>query len=208
MGERVIRTKILRGTLLNPREGWNWKQGWGEFGGKRYFYRSLWEKNYGRYLEWLKTIGQIKDWEHETDTFWFEKIRRGVRCYTPDFKVFENNGKIAYHEVKGWMDSKSKTKIKRMRKYYPDVGLIVIDQKSYKKLSNKVSKIIPGWEVIMRKWNKKKGKEERSVVETCSVLCKKCGLNTEKKNICLGGRDRVLYVCRNGHGTFEEEIGK
>jgi len=108
-------------------------------------FRSAWEANYARYLNWLITKGQIEKWEYEADVFWFEAIKRGVRSYKPDFKIWEN-GKVYYVEVKGWMDDKSKTKIKRMRIYYPDVKVIVFDAKQYKELKSKMSRIIEGWE--------------------------------------------------------------
>lgn len=109
------------------------QNGWYTISGKRYYFRSSWEVNYARYLEFIRLNGEIDKWEYEPDTFWFEKIRRGVRSYTPDFKVF-NNGKFEYHEVKGWMDNKSKTKIKRMSIYYPEIKLLVIDKDIYKNI--------------------------------------------------------------------------
>lgn len=109
-------------------------KGWLELGNKKYFFRSQWEMNYARYLNWLMEKKEIKNWEYEVDTFWFEKIKRGVRSYTPDFKVFENNGKVVYHEVKGWMDQKSKTKLDRMKRYYPEIEILLIDEPQYKSL--------------------------------------------------------------------------
>lgn len=123
-----------------------WKASWHEFGGKRNYFRSRWESNYGRYLQWLKKHGEIADWEHEPDTFWFEGIKRGCVSYLPDFKVTNNDGSIEYHEVKGYMDAKSKTKIKRMAKYHPDVKLVVIDKKPYKEIQRKVGRFVSGWE--------------------------------------------------------------
>lgn len=109
------------------------QKGWAEFpNGKRCFFRSGWELRYANHLEMIKSKGGIKDWEYEADTFWFEKIRRGVRSYTPDFKIFFNDGTIEYHEVKGWMDSKSATKLKRMRIYHPNIKLTVIGQQEMK----------------------------------------------------------------------------
>lgn len=143
--EKIMRTRIKNGTFINPRINSTWKQSWENIGGKRKFYRSRWEANYARYLEWLKTLGEIKDWEHEPETFWFEKIKRGTRTYTPDFKVTEKDGSIIFHEVKGWMDSRSITKIKRMRIYHPEIKLKVIDSSSYKALQKSVSMIVPGW---------------------------------------------------------------
>lgn len=124
----------------------SWKASWREIGGVRSFYRSRWEANYARYLEWLKSKGEIVSWEHEPKCFWFNAIKRGTRSYLPDFRVTEKNGDIVYHEVKGWMDAASKTKIKRMRIYYPDVKLLVIDGKIYKKIASLVSCMIKGWE--------------------------------------------------------------
>lgn len=123
-----------------------WKAGWREIGGVRKYYRSRWEANYARYLEWLCINGQIKDWKHEPKVFWFEKIQRGTRSYLPDFWVLTNNDQDEYHEVKGWMDDRSKTKIKRMGIYHPLIKLVVIDSKQYKELEKKMSNIIKDWE--------------------------------------------------------------
>ena len=143
---KQVRTKTARGNLHpQNRNKCSWKQQWAEFGGKRNYYRSQWELNYARYLEMLKCLGEIKEWEHEPDTFWFEGVKRGTVSYLPDFKVTENNGAIAYHEVKGWMDARSKTKIRRMAKYHPDVKLIVVDAKAYRALSKQVSGLVDGW---------------------------------------------------------------
>ena len=110
-------------------------KGWVEFPeGKKYYFRSKWEMNYARYLQWLKEKKEIKDWTYEEDTFWFKNIKRGVMSYTPDFKLTNNDNSIVYHEVKGWMDNKSKTKIKRMTKYYPRIKLTIIDESVYKSI--------------------------------------------------------------------------
>jgi hypothetical protein len=118
------------------------KQGTYDINGKSIFFRSLWEANYALYLDFLIKNKQIQKWEFEPETFWFDKIKRGVRSYKPDFKVFENNGSICYHEVKGWMDDKSKTKLNRMRIYYPDIKIVLIQQKSYKEIQSKFKGII------------------------------------------------------------------
>ena len=87
---------------------------------------------YARSLEWMKQRGVIADWEYEPKTFWFVEIMRGVRSYTPDFLITNIDGTQEYHEVKGYMDAKSKTKIKRMAKYFPDVILKIVDKGVYK----------------------------------------------------------------------------
>lgn len=141
-----IKTRSINGAIARHRPETTWKAGWREIGGTRKYYRSRWEANYGMYLEWLKSNGQISDWLHEPVTFWFEGIKRGCVSYLPDFWVLENNGGEAYHEVKGWMDSRSRTKIDRMARYHPDVILIVIGKNEYREIEKKLSKLIDGWE--------------------------------------------------------------
>ena len=84
------------------------------------------ELGYARKLEMLKSTGAIKDFEHEPRVFWFLEIKRGIRCYLPDFRVDNLDGSSHWVEVKGYMDAKSKTKINRFRKYYPEEKLVVV----------------------------------------------------------------------------------
>lgn len=110
----------------------------------RYF-RSMWEANYARYLNWLVDQGEIQSWEYEADTFVFHGETRGAIAYRPDFKVTERDGEVVYHEVKGWMDGPSKTRLKRMKKHYPEVKVIVIGEDEYKAI-RKWKGVIPEWE--------------------------------------------------------------
>ena len=110
------------------------------------YFRSSWEANYARYLNWLCEIGDIEHWEYEPDVFMFHEIKRGTRSYTPDFKVFEQDGSFEYIEIKGWMDPKSKTRLKRMAKYYPDVPLRLVDKDIYYAIRDKVQGFIANWE--------------------------------------------------------------
>lgn len=142
-----LKTKYKNnGTLASPRTNVTWKGGKRTIGGVEKYYRSAWEANYARYLQWLKEQKVILDWEHEPQVFWFEHIKRGSRSYTPDFKVTELDGTHIWHEVKGYYDSVSKTKIKRFRKYYPEEQLILIASKEYKSLAKKVAGMIKDWE--------------------------------------------------------------
>lgn len=143
---KSAKTRDANGTV-NERPNASWKAAWREIGGVRKYYRSKWEANYAYYLQWMKAGGHIQDWKHEPKTFWFEGVKRGVVSYKPDFWVQENTGAEAYHEVKGWMDHRSATTIKRMAKYHPQVKLIVIDSKAYEALRKSVSSLVPGWEV-------------------------------------------------------------
>jgi len=122
------------------------KAGWRKIGNRKIYARSAWEANYARYLEWLVQIGEIMAWEHEPKTFWFEAVRRGTRSYLPDFRVTERNGKQIYHEVKGWMDPKSATKLRRMKKYHPETKVILIGKDAYASIKSSVARMIPGWE--------------------------------------------------------------
>jgi hypothetical protein len=120
-------------------------------GGKRAdlddrYFRSSWEANYARYLNFLIKTKEILKWEYEVDTFEFGTIKRGVRFYTPDFKVFNKDGSVNYHEVKGWMDAKSKTRAKRMAKYYPEVQVRLIGKDWFRANGKSLSKIITNWE--------------------------------------------------------------
>lgn len=143
---KIIKTKEKNGSLIPERKGVSWKGGWREIGGYKKYYRSRWEANYARFLQWLKETGKIKDWKHEPKTFWFEGIKRGCVSYLPDFWVEELDGADSFHEVKGWMDDRSKIKIKRMAKYYPNVLLVVVAAKEYKEIENNFSRLIVGWE--------------------------------------------------------------
>lgn len=132
--------------LDGPTRAVSWKQGWREIGGQRTYFRSTWEANYGRYLELLKREGQISAWEHEPFTFWFEGIKRGAMTYLPDFKVTATDGSVTWHEVKGWMDERSKTKLARMAKYHPEAVMIVVDKIEYRKIAGIYRYVVEGWE--------------------------------------------------------------
>jgi hypothetical protein len=108
----------------------NFKQGWSEVGGKRYWFRSGFEVRWAQYLELLKQGGEIYDWFYEPQKFEFEKIRSGTVFYTPDFQVYYYNIKPPYywHECKGHLKQKDVTKFRRMDKYYPDETIILVMQ--------------------------------------------------------------------------------
>jgi len=107
-----------------------------------HYFRSKWEANNALFLDYLITKGEIVSWDYESRTFVFDKINFGTRSYTPDFEVTLPNGTIEYHEVKGHMDSRSKTKLKRMLKYYPEIKLVLIDRIFYMDLCKKVGKLL------------------------------------------------------------------
>lgn len=103
------------------------------------FFRSSWEANMARYYNYIGV-----KWQFEPKTFVFNTIKRGSVSYTPDFYLPE---KDRWVEVKGWMDEKSKTKLKRFEKYYPEeyAKLELITGKEYKEFE-KFGRLINGWE--------------------------------------------------------------
>ena len=142
-----MKTNVMKYGSVAPKvKRGSWHAAWREIGGRKIFARSRWEANYARYLEWLKQNKQILDWEHEPETFWFEKIKRGCRSYLPDFRVTALDGTIAYHETKGWMDARSLTKIRRMKKYHPLIVLIVRDSAWFKANTKTLRGVVPQWE--------------------------------------------------------------
>lgn len=150
------------------------KRGMVKIGGKTFFARSSWECNIGAYLEFLKSKGEIKEWEHEVETFWFEKIKRGVRSYLPDFKVTNKDGSTYFLEVKGWMDKKSITKIKRMKLYYPQIRLEVIDQDVYKDIKR--------WSSVIKDWGLLDSDEYLASIKLCSI--EGCDSKNFSNNLC------------------------
>jgi hypothetical protein len=120
----------------------NVKRGWYDINGKRMFFRSKWEVNYALYLDFLVKQKQIREWLYEKDVFIFDKIKFGTRSFRPDFKIINNDSSVEYHEIKGWMDRRSETKLKRMRKYYPKIKVVLVDQVYYKNLVKKVGRVI------------------------------------------------------------------
>ncbi len=108
-------------------------------------FRSAWEANYARYLNLLLDNRQILAWEYEPKRFYFP-IRRGTISYLPDFMITLNSADIEWHEVKGYMDQKSRTRLKRFAKYYPDEKLVLIDKSVYTDIAAAWASKIDGWE--------------------------------------------------------------
>lgn len=120
-------------------------------GGKRedlnnQYFRSAWEANIARYLNFLKESGDIEKWEYEAETFWFTAIKRGTRSYTPDFKIWERDKEPYFIEVKGWMNKQSRTRLERMKKYFPHIKIELLDEDRYRTLRKQLKGLIKGWE--------------------------------------------------------------
>jgi len=74
-------------------------------------FRSSWEANLARVLNLYKI-----EFDFEPTVFPFP-VKRGTKAYTPDFFLRRNDDWI---EVKGYLDDKSKIKLKRFKRYYPE----------------------------------------------------------------------------------------
>lgn len=113
------------------------KAGRSEVGGKRYYFRSGLEVRWARYLQRLKELGEIEDWEYEPQIFRFKKIQHGTNIYKPDFKyIFSLLGRPTrhiWHECKGFICQKDCTKFRRMQKYFPDENIVLVIQRITKK---------------------------------------------------------------------------
>jgi len=106
------------------------------------YFRSKWEANYALVLDFLVKHGEIKSWEYENKTFVFDKVEFGTRRYMPDFEITNNDGGIEYHEIKGYMDGRSKTKLRRMKKYYPDIQLVLVEKDEYNAYKKQLGKLL------------------------------------------------------------------
>lgn len=115
-------------------------------GGKTIAYRSGWERNWAVYLQWLKEQGEIKDWEHEPQPRYYfidYKIvppRALGNGYLPDFKIIRNNGTFYLDELKGY--KQGQVKLKRMKKYYPNIEIHLVEMKEYMEIKNKIGKML------------------------------------------------------------------
>ena len=104
------------------------------------FFRSSWEANIARYYNYLGI-----EWQYEPKTFIFKNITRGSVSYTPDFYLPKEDKWV---EVKGWMDGKSKTKLKRFKQQFPEEykKLQLIQEKEYNEIKRKIAYYIKNWE--------------------------------------------------------------
>ena len=110
------------------------------------YMRSSWEANYARMLNFLKDRGDIHRWQYEPDVFIFRGVAKGTRAYVPDFKIWNLQDDQPYYvEIKGFMDAKSKLKLKRMKLYYPEVELQVVEADEYQEIDRMMRGSIPHW---------------------------------------------------------------
>jgi len=99
------------------------------------FFRSTWEANFARILNYLK----IK-WEYESKKCRFDL---GESIYICDFYLPEIN---RYIEVKGYLNDGSYLKLKTFHAMYSDIKISILDKSSYKLLTLLFKDKILGWE--------------------------------------------------------------
>jgi hypothetical protein len=76
--------------------------------------RSSWENNFCLYLNHKGT-----KFIFEPTTYYFPELR-GARGYLPDFEIHIGK-RVIICEVKGYLDSNDRTKMKRLKKHHPEV---------------------------------------------------------------------------------------
>lgn len=82
------------------------------------FVRSGWEADVYRVL--LKEGHKSVQYEPTTFTFTQFGVKHGTVSYCPDFRVTLATGEYIWIEVKGFLKSQDKTKIRRFKKHYPE----------------------------------------------------------------------------------------
>lgn len=102
------------------------KKGWCTISKKDYYFRSGLEKDFAQFLHKMYISKYIKEWTYEPKIFVFEGIKSGTTSYKPDFYIKNKDNICFWVECKGYMDSKSKTKLKRFLKYFKDEKIILI----------------------------------------------------------------------------------
>lgn len=108
-------------------------------------FRSSWERNVARWLNWRIEQGEVVSWEFEPHRFTFPGVLRGPGGYTPDFRLVLPDGSVEWLEVKGRELPADRSKWKRMKQFYPEVKLTVLGADTYKSLQSKFGGL-PFWE--------------------------------------------------------------
>lgn len=100
-------------------------------------FRSKLEYNWALYLTLLMEQGEIFDWLYEPDKFYFREETQGPWQYIPDFKVFTSENEFYYQECKGYHDGQTNSKLRRFKKYNPDIEIELVLQNIPKRKKSK-----------------------------------------------------------------------
>lgn len=107
-------------------------------------FRSQMEANVYRYL--TECDPELKLVELEPHLFTErDGLPNGFR-YLPDFRCTKHDGSQFYIEVKGVLDERSRHKLSIMRRYRPDIKILLITPDIYQKIRQQFAKKIKGWE--------------------------------------------------------------
>lgn len=90
-----------------------------------YSYDSKLEAGYAEQLDWMVKSGEVSNWERQ------HKISLDINgihiCnYYIDFKVYFTDGRIEFHEVKGFETDLWKMKWKLTKALFPDYNLVIV----------------------------------------------------------------------------------
>jgi len=97
------------------------------------FFRSTWEANYARYLNFIGI-----NWKYESVTY---ELGNSI-SYTPDF-ILEDGIHI---EIKGWLTKKGAEKLSLFKTLHPSVNLLIIDREKYNEIKSRYQFDILNWE--------------------------------------------------------------
>lgn len=107
--------------------------------GQDYGFKSKFESRWAQYLQFLKESGQIFSWHYEKNTFYFKDEATAPVQYTPDFLIREKFGCPEYdywQECKGYFDSQTNTKFRRLQSHYPGIVIDLVLQSKPKRGKN------------------------------------------------------------------------
>jgi len=88
-------------------------------------YDSKREAEYAAELDWLMEAKEVKKWERQHKIS-IDINGKHICNYYVDFKVYFNDGRIEYHEVKGYETAVWKLKWKLSQAIYPDNNFVLI----------------------------------------------------------------------------------
>lgn len=97
-----------------------------EIDGKMFHFRSKAEYDVAEYLHLLKQSGYIKDFAYEQTKFCFPSEAEPIKTWLLDFDILENDGSFYYIEVKGRVEPDTKSKLKLLNTYRPEVRVDMV----------------------------------------------------------------------------------
>lgn len=133
----LMSEKKLRGKFANVKRGeivlWNGVENY------KLKYRSGYECTFGLFMQNLvRQNTAIVKWLYESLELRFDGCRRGALLWIPDFVAYDRkNNVIQIFEVKGLMTSKDSGKIRKLKKYHPEMFgklVYVTGRKNFPKL--------------------------------------------------------------------------